>query len=208
MNLIGSLVDEIRPYQDLRDMMEPMISYHVLPELQSPEPYLRFRSLWFYGEFDSYSYQDHRHVHQAMDSIFQCLHPSQPSLPVRFYAATTIYKLLKHNEVAQSFLRPALKDILEIYLNMMNEIDSDELVTALERIVAFYKEDMEPFALMLSRQLTDSYPKLVQVDARDDGGESAIAALGCVTAITRIIRSCKGNQMLLAKIEEIIYSVL
>jgi hypothetical protein len=33
MNLIGSLVDEIRPYQDLRDMMEPMISYHVLPEL-------------------------------------------------------------------------------------------------------------------------------------------------------------------------------
>ena len=101
-----------------------------------------------------------------------------------------------------------MKDVLEIYLNMMNEIESDELVTALERIVAFYKEDMEPFALMLSKQLTDSYHKLIQVDARDDGGESAIAALGCVTALTRIIRSCKSNQMLLAKIEEIIYSVL
>jgi hypothetical protein len=47
--------------------------------------------------------------------------------------------------------------VLDIYLNLMSEIESDELVTALERIVNFYKEDMEPFALRLSEQLVHSY---------------------------------------------------
>jgi hypothetical protein len=32
----------------------------------------------------------------------------------------------------------------------MGEIENEELVKGLERIVAFYKEDMEPFAIMLS----------------------------------------------------------
>jgi len=106
-----------------------------------------------------------------MDAIFKCLYDK--NLPVRFYAATTIYKLLRNNEFAQRFLKPALKDVLDIYLAMMADIESEELVTALERIVAFYKEDMEPFALRLSSQLVDSYLKLILVDAKEDNGESA-----------------------------------
>lgn len=62
-------------------------------------------------------------------------------------AASTLYKILRNNDSAQSFLRPALKDLLHVYLEIMNEIDSDNLITALERIVGFYKEDMEPFAI-------------------------------------------------------------
>ena len=56
MHMIGYLVDEIMPYQDLMSMMEPMMSYHILPELTSPEPYLRMRALWFYRQFESFTY--------------------------------------------------------------------------------------------------------------------------------------------------------
>lgn len=76
MNLIGNLVDEIRPYQDLRQMMEPMMSYHILPELTSSEAYLRMRAAWFYGEFQSFTYQDTQHVTQMMDGLYQCLFDS------------------------------------------------------------------------------------------------------------------------------------
>jgi len=48
MNMIGYLVDEVSSQRDLLSMMEPMMSYHILPELSSPEPYLRMRALWFY----------------------------------------------------------------------------------------------------------------------------------------------------------------
>lgn len=51
MNVISSLSDLIRKYPELRDTMEPMMKYHIMPELKSPEPYLQLRAIWFYGEF-------------------------------------------------------------------------------------------------------------------------------------------------------------
>ena len=42
------------------------------------------------------------------------------------------------NETAESFLKPALGNILEVYLKIMNEIDSEELVGALEEIMSSY----------------------------------------------------------------------
>jgi hypothetical protein len=52
-----------------------------------------------------------------------------------------------HNDIAAEVLKPFLKNILEIYLKLMSEIESEELVSALEEIVGFYKDDIEPFAL-------------------------------------------------------------
>ncbi len=44
-------------------------------------------------------------------------------------------------------LKPHLKEILESYLKLMQEIESEELVNALEEIVSLYNEDIGPFAL-------------------------------------------------------------
>lgn len=52
-----------------------------------------------------------------------------------------------HNKHTINFLRPALKDILQVYLKMMSEIESEELVNALEEIVSLYKDDIGPYAL-------------------------------------------------------------
>jgi len=34
--------------------MEPMLYGHVLPELKSPQPFLRLRACWIYGEFNRF----------------------------------------------------------------------------------------------------------------------------------------------------------
>ena len=39
------------------------------------------------------------------------------------------------NEVAIEFLKPALKSLLEVYLKIMEDIDSEELIGALEMIM-------------------------------------------------------------------------
>jgi hypothetical protein len=64
-------------------------------------------------------------------------------------AATSIHKLLNNDECAD-LLKPCLKDILTIYLKLMSEIDSEELVAALEEIVSHFKDDIAPYALELS----------------------------------------------------------
>ena len=47
-------------------------------------------------------------------------------------------------------MKPALKEILHLYLGLMNEIDSEELVSALEIIINRYKDDISPFAFQLT----------------------------------------------------------
>ena len=201
---IGSLVDEIRDCKELRVQMEPMMLQFVVGELQSAQPFLRMRALWMYGELGQFKYKE-EHVKLAIEGIYKCLFDVE--LPVRLTAATSIHKLL-HLEGAAALLKPYLASLLEVYLKLMTEIESEELVSALEELVAFYHEDIEPFALQLAQQLVESYKRLVKVNADDDDGESALAAVGCVTAIRRIIDSVQKNTELIAKIEEVVYPVL
>lgn len=100
-----------------------------------------------YGEFGTFKFKDSNHLKQAVEFIYKQLFDSE--LPVRLTAATSLHKLM-HNDECTSLLKPALKDILQIYLKLMSEIDSEELVSALEEIVSHFKDDIGPFALELS----------------------------------------------------------
>lgn len=90
----------------------------------------------------------------------------------------------------------------------MNEIESEELVGALEEIVKHFKDDIEPYAMELCGQLVGSYQRLIQVNVEDDDGEGALAAVGCVTAIRRILDSVSSNAQLLQKLEETCFPIL
>ena len=95
-------------------------------------------------------------------------------------------------------MKPALKNILEVYLKIMEEIDSEELIAALEVIMEKYQEDIGPFAVQLAQQLTNKYHALVTEDHgdNDDDGEEerALAATGCVTAIRRIVEAINKDK--------------
>lgn len=54
------------------------------------------------------------------------------------------------NKTARDFLQPALKQILEMYLKLMNEIDSEKLVSSLETIMGKFKDDMGPYAVQVA----------------------------------------------------------
>ena len=187
-------------------MLEPMMLTHVMPDLQNTQPFLRMRALWMYGELGgNFNFKNDQHVKTAIDLIYRCLYDSE--LPVRLTAACSIHKLL-HNDIASEALKPALKNILEVYLKLMGEIESEELVSALEEIVGFFKDDIEPYALRLTEELVGSYKRLIHVTADEDDGESALAAVGCVTAVRRIIDSVQKNAELLQKVEEVVYPLL
>lgn len=80
----------------------------------------------------------------------------------------------------------------------MGEIDSEDLVTALEEVVGHFKDDITPYALQLSEHLVGSYQKLICTNVEDDDGEGALAAVGCVQTIRRILDSCQSNKDLLS----------
>jgi len=71
----------------------------------------------------------------------------------------------------------------------MEEVDSEELVGALEEMVEIFSDDIAPFAEGLCEELMKAYKRMVTADVDDDDGETALAAMGCVTAIRRILNS-------------------
>ena len=93
-------------------------------------------------------------------------------MPVKFQAAISLSKML-NNETAVEFLKPALQSILEVYLRIMEEIDSEVLVDALQEIMECYDDQISPFAVQLSQQLTNKYQSLIQEmsDVVDDDAE-------------------------------------
>jgi len=61
------------------------------------------------------------------------------------------------NNVARDFLKPALGNILEVFLKLISEIDSEKLVSSLETIMTKYSDDMGPYALQIAGQLVTQY---------------------------------------------------
>lgn len=71
-------------------------------------------------------------------------------LPVRLSAAVALSQFLK-NSTAQEFLKPALKNILEVFLKIIAEVDSEKLVSALEDIMTIYRDDIGPYAIQITQ---------------------------------------------------------
>lgn len=131
-------------------------------------------------------------------------------MPLKFAAALALSKILKM-ETAVAFLKPALGATLEAFLKMMELIDSDELIGALEVFMEIYAEDIGPYAVQLAQQLVNKYKAMVTDDNNDDDDaaeEQALAAAGCVTAIRRILEAVNKDKAGLHQILPIIYPIL
>lgn len=66
-------------------------------------------------------------------------------LPVKVEAANTLPKLLKWN-VTVNLIKPEIEGLLRIYLGIINEIDSEDLVDSLENIIEYFSGDISPYA--------------------------------------------------------------
>jgi len=92
----------------------------------------------------------------------------------------------------------------------MEQIDSDDLIGALETIMEIFSEDIGPYAVQLAQQLANKYHALVtdDNDDEDEAEERLLAAAGCVTAIRRIVEAINKDKVGLAQILPIIYPIL
>lgn len=124
-----------------------------------------------------------RHV---LNGIYSSL--SSEHLPVRVEAALALNGMLS-KEIAIEFLRPGLETLLKTYLKIMDEIDFDELVEALQELVNVYQDEIAPYATSLCSKLGDAYLRLLSVKGtgEDEDQETSLTAEGLMTAIRRVL---------------------
>lgn len=102
--------------------------------------------------------------------------------------------MLSH-EIAVEFLRPGLEQLLKTYLKIMDDIDFDELVQALQELVEVYNEEIAPYAVGLCQKLSEAYLRLVSQKGEGDqeDQETSLTADGLMTAIRRVLMSISGK---------------
>ena len=179
---------------------EPLLQQHVYAELRSDSGFMRARACWVYGQFAQFEFKSDEHLAAALDALYQNL--SHGDLPVRVNAAIALIKLLDQ-ETAVTFIRPGLNDVIKIYLKLIDDIDYDELIESLRKIVDVFEDEIGPHAEDLCGKLGEAYLRLhEQKKASQEGGaaleldsETSLSCEGLMSAIRRILQSVNGRSL-------------
>lgn len=211
LTILESMSIIFKLYKNYNERIEEVLMNYALPGLLSDNPLEKFRALRLYFEYSYLSFDkqigemnNQQHLLVVGEIIFK--HLEDQETVVKVSAASTLHKLIKKKQLKSEF-ESQLDVILNSYLNMMNEIDSEDLVTALEEIVSIFKDSIEPYSIQLCTKLEESYWRLIDVDDDEGFGESGIGALTCLTTVKQIFQSLKSQPELLIKLEKLLFKM-
>ena len=180
----GSISEQVKQNSALRDQIEPTLSNHVYSEFSNSIGFLRARASWVYSKYANVSFKSIEFKTSALEAVCKLLIDEE--LPVRYEAALALPKILSW-EVSKARLSTELKNVLEIYLKLINEIDSEDVVEALESVISIFPKEILPFSLELTQHLVTAFGRLIEKDVNEDEGESAMAAVSTLNTIGKII---------------------
>ena len=168
-----------------------MLIAYALPELQSSVPYLQATACWAYGQFFNLEFADTYHLNQIIEGLYHSLFSQ--NLPVRYSAAIALTQLLR-NKAVEPIVKPVLNQVLEKFLQITAEMDSEKLISSLEEIMSVYREDIVPFANQICSQLVEQFMKQI---ANNEDPDAFCAAIGTISALRKVLESSQKQPLVL-----------
>jgi len=193
LRIIGLIQDQIWDNKEIESQMEILLAKFVVPEMKNESNLLKYRACWLFGSYAAgIEFKDTQVIRDATESICRCLLIKQ--LPLQVQAGCALERVLEH-PVALEIIKPELAEILKIYIQLIDRIDNEALVMALEGLIKKFGENIGPYAVELIQSLGQIFVKSSGDDEEDDAdgmdlGEKEMAATGCLSAISNIF-SCK-----------------
>ncbi len=190
--LVGGLLPLILQVEHLKEALLPGLEQTVLPDMESGHGILRMRAMWLYckilNEEDQLPISDESVIENLVHTLGSCMQ-NDSSLPVKVEAAIAIQFTFNY-PCAEEILKKSLGDVLGIYLKLINEIDLDEIVSALQTLIEHFASDMTPYALELTSHLTTKFLELTETlrnnDNEDDSNE-ALSSVEVLHAVNRVV---------------------
>uniref|UniRef100_A0A0D3F549 Importin N-terminal domain-containing protein n=1 Tax=Oryza barthii TaxID=65489 RepID=A0A0D3F549_9ORYZ len=96
------------------------------------------------------------------------------------------------------------------FFKLMNEVENEDLVFTLETIVDKFGEEMAPYALGLCQNLAAAFWRCMASQEADDEADDsgALAAVGCLRAISTILESVSSLPHLFIQIEPTLLPIM
>ncbi|KAM1049950.1 hypothetical protein TB2_031283 [Malus domestica] len=204
---IGSLCDKLKQTEPYKSELERMLVQHVFPEFSSPVGHLRAKAAWVAGQYAHINFSDSNNFRKALHSVVSGMR--DPELPVR---VDSVFALRSFVEACSDLneIRPILPQLLDEFFKLMNEVENEDLVFTLETIVDKFGEEMAPYALGLCQNLAAAFWRCMNTAEADDDVDNpgALAAVGCLRAISTILESVSRLPHLFVQVEPTLLPIM
>ncbi|CAF1824795.1 BnaC04g12980D [Brassica napus] len=207
MLAVGALCDKLKQTDPYKSELEHMLVQHIFPEFSSPAGHLRAKAAWVAGQYAHINFSDQNNFRKALHSVVSGMR--DPDLPVR---VDSVFALRSFVEACKDLneIRPILPQLLDEFFKLMNEVENEDLVFTLETIVDKFGEEMAPYAFGLCQNLAAAFWRCLNTsEASDDLDDvGALAAVGCLRAISTILESVSSLPQLFVEIEKTILPIM
>lgn len=197
-----AVADCIQHEAQILHKLESFFEAFLIPEFSSPHGVLQARACEVYQEMGGFvCYTNKNNFVKACQGICACL--DSKYLPVQVAAAGSLNMILANAE-AKELLRADLENILNRILGLMQKIDFDDLIVALEGIIEEFSDCLGPFTIQLVNGLSETYFNCKQslVANRANSGEeegsndeTAKASEACLDTINNILKANLNDQI-------------
>ncbi|XP_054821198.1 importin beta-like SAD2 [Prosopis cineraria] len=203
---IGTLCDKLKQTEPYKSELERMLVQHVFPEFSSPVGNLRAKAAWVAGQYAHINFSDQNNFRKALHCVVSGMR--DPELPVR---VDSVFALRSFVEACEELdeIRPILPQLLDELFKLMNEVENEDLVFTLETIVDKFGEEMAPYALGLCQNLAAAFWRCMNTDEADEADDpGALAAVGCLRAISTILESVSRLPHLFVEVEPTLLPIM
>eukprot|EP00475_Leptophrys_vorax_P017887 TRINITY_DN2445_c0_g1_i1.p1 TRINITY_DN2445_c0_g1~~TRINITY_DN2445_c0_g1_i1.p1 ORF type:complete len:1019 (+),score=326.35 TRINITY_DN2445_c0_g1_i1:151-3057(+) len=173
MRIIGNSSELLLSNEQLQETILNLVHSVVLGN--SPEssmffnanPILRSRACWFIARFNELDFPVEV-INGCMQCLIHCL-TQDSDLVARFEAANAIPLMIKdQRDAMKQACRDSIGTLLGGYFALIQHVGNDEVVTALDRFVHEFDDEIGPYAVPLIKNLIDLFNTTM---AKEDGVE-------------------------------------
>ena len=192
---IGSLSEYLLSKKKYSSQLEGLLVTHVFGDFNSKVGFLRCRACWMLQKFSKVQWTG-ENLKTVIHLVLQRL--GDECLPVQIEASKAL-RFLIEVETAEDTLLQFLPHLLSEYFRIMTEIGNDEVVAALQVIIDRFGDHIEPHAVALVMQLSNSFSQYCAIGEEDD--DAAMAAAQCLECIATVLKGTCGRPELYANME-------
>ena len=110
-------------------------------------------------------------------------------LPVKMEAALALAKIVKSNPKSKGLFLPVLKELVQSFLTIMNDMNAEELFQSFEVIMDAFADNVVPYAQQIIQQLIATYLEIANMDGIDEYSSEWMRAGCAIKAATRVLQA-------------------
>ncbi|DBB04276.1 hypothetical protein WJX77_005934 [Trebouxia sp. C0004] len=209
---VGALSSVLKKKAPYKNQLEGLLLNNVMPCFDSPYGHLRAKACWVAGQYADIDFREGSGQGQAFSSLFQKVVNAfqDPDLPVRVDAVVALRSFIDafDTEGLQQ-VKPLIPQLLDVFFQLMQEVENEDLIFTLETLVERFDEEMAPYAVGLTQHLAAAFWRMQGSDeAEDDEDIGALAAFGCLRALSTVLDSVSRLPHLFPQLEEILFPIM